>query len=127
MSLIHPVLIYAAGFVVIPVILHFLLRAKPKKLVFPALRLILVRRRQNVRRLRLRHVWLLLLRMLVILGLVAAVTRPSLPEASYELSTRELVTLFAVVTLAVGTYLGLTQFWRRKRLSVQTMAYRRTL
>ncbi len=127
MSLIHPALIYAAGFVVIPVILHFLLRAKPKKLVFPALRLILVRRRQNVRRLRLRHVWLLLLRMLVILGLVTAVTRPSLPEASYELSTRELVTLIAVLAVAAGAYLGLTQFWRRKRLSVQTLAYRRTL
>ncbi|MCX7420486.1 MAG: BatA domain-containing protein [Planctomycetia bacterium] len=127
MSLIHPALIYAAGFVVIPVILHFLLRAKPKKLVFPALRLILMRRRQNVRRMRLRHVWLLLLRMLVILGLVLAVTRPSLPEASYELSTRELITLSIVVAIAVGTYFGLTQIWQRKHLSVQTMAYRRTL
>ena len=127
MSLIHPALIYAAGFVVIPVILHFLLRAKPKKLVFPALRLILMRRRQNVRRMRLRHVWLLLLRILVILGLVLAVTRPSLPEASYELSTRELLTLGGIVLVAAGTYVGLTQLWRRKRLSVQTLAYRRTM
>ncbi|HLQ45298.1 MAG TPA: BatA domain-containing protein, partial [Planctomycetaceae bacterium] len=127
MSLIHPALIYAAGLAVIPVILHFLLRAKPRKLIFPALRLILVRRRQNVRRLRLRHVWLLLLRMLVIVGLAVAAARPSLPEASYELSTRELVTLIAIVAAASGTYFGLTRAWRRKRLSVQTMAYRRTL
>src|SRR5712691_1094395 len=127
MSLIHPALIYAAGLAVIPVILHFLLRAKPRKLIFPALRLILVRRRQNVRRLRLRHVWLLLLRVLVIVGLAVAAARPSLPEASYELSTRELVTLIAIVAAASGTYFGLTRAWRRKRLSVQTMAYRRTL
>ena len=107
MSLIHPALIYAAGLAVIPVILHFLLRAKPKKLPFPALRLILMRRRQNVRRLKLRHVWLMLLRMLVIIGLAIAVARPSLPEASYELSMREMLTLLGVIAAGIGTYIGL--------------------
>lgn len=127
MSLIHPALIYAAGLAVIPVILHFLLRAKPKKLAFPALRLIQMRRRQNVRRLRLRHVWLMLLRMLVIIGLAIAVARPSLPEASYELSTTEMLTLFGIVVAALGTYFGLIRTWQKKKLSVQTLAYRRTL
>ncbi len=127
MSLIHPALIYSAGLAVIPVILHFLLRAKPRKLPFPALRLILMRRRQNVRRLRLRHVWLMLLRMLVIIGLAIAAARPSLPEASYELSTREMVTLFGVIAAALGTYFGLMWTWQAKKLSVQTLVYRRTL
>lgn len=127
MSLIHPALIYAAGLAVIPVILHFLLRAKPKKLPFPALRLIQLRRRQSVRRLRLRHVWLMLLRMLVIIGLAVAVARPSLPEASYELNARELLTLFGIVAAALGTYFGLMWRWRKQKLSVQTLAYRRTM
>lgn len=127
MSLIHPALIYAAGLAVIPVILHFLLRAKPKKLPFPALRLIQLRRRQNVRRLRLRHVWLMLLRMLVIIGLAIAAARPSLPEASYELSTRELLTLFGIIAAALGTYFGLMRTWHQKKMSVQTLAYRRTM
>ncbi len=127
MSLIHPALIYAAGLAVIPVILHFLLRAKPRKLPFPALRLILMRRRQNVRRLKLRHVWLMLLRMLVIIGLAIAAARPSLPEASYELSTSEMLTLFVVVVAALGTYFGLMRTWHKKKLSVQTLAYRRTM
>ncbi len=127
MSLIHPALIYAAGLAVIPVILHFLLRAKPKKLPFPALRLILMRRRQNVRRLRLRHVWLMLLRMLVIIGLAIAVARPSLPEASYELSTTEMLTMFGVIAASIGTYFGLMRIWHKKKLSVQTLAYRRTM
>ncbi len=127
MSLIHPTLIAAAGLAVIPVILHFLLRAKPRKLVFPALRLIQLRRRQNVRRLRLRHFWLMLLRVLVIVGLVIAVARPSVPEANYELSTRELVTLIGVIAAAVGTYFGLMRYWRKKQVSVQTLAYRRTM
>jgi hypothetical protein len=127
MSLIHPALIYAAGLAVIPVILHFLLRAKPKKLPFPALRLILLRRRQNVRRLRLRHVWLMLLRMLVIVGLAIAVARPSLPEANYEFNTRELLTLFGIVAVALGTYFGLMRSWQKRKVSRQTLAYRRTL
>ena len=127
MSLIHPLLIYAAGLAVIPVILHFLLRAKPRKLPFPALRLILMRRRQNVRRLRLRHVWLMLLRMLVIIGLAIAASRPSLPEASYELSTREMLTMFGIMAAAAGTYFGLMRTWHKRKLSVQTLAYRRTL
>jgi hypothetical protein len=112
---------------VIPVILHFLLRAKPRKLPFPALRLILMRRRQNVRRLRLRHVWLMLLRMLVIIGLAIAASRPSLPEASYELSTREMITLLGVIAAGIGTYFGLMRTWQKKKLSVQTLMYRRTL
>lgn len=127
MSLIHPALIYAAGLAVIPVILHFLLRAKPKKLLFPALRLIQLRRRQNIRRMRLRHVWLLLLRMLVIVGLAIAVARPSLPEANYEFNIRELVTLGAIVAAGLGAYLGLMRLWHAQRLSHQTLAYRRTL
>jgi hypothetical protein len=127
MSLIHPALIYAAGLAAIPVILHFLLRAKPKKLPFPALRLILLRRRQNVRRMRLRHVWLMLLRMLVIIGLAIAAARPSLPEANYEFNTRELVTLFVIVAAAFGTYIGLMRTWRKRKVSPQTLAYRRTV
>lgn len=127
MSLIHPALIYAAGLAVIPVILHFLLRAKPRKLPFPALRLIQLRRRQNVRRLRLRHVWLMLLRMLVIIGLAIAAARPSLPEASYELSLTEMLTLFGIIAASLGAYFGLMRAWQKKKLSVQTLAYRRTM
>ena len=67
MSFIHPLLSWLLLLGVIPVILHLLLRAKPKKLIFPALRLIQNRRRQNVQRMRLKHFWLMLLRVFVIL------------------------------------------------------------
>src|SRR5258708_1818243 len=61
MSLLHPALLSGLGLAVIPVLLHLLLQAKPKRLIFPALRLIKQSRRQNVRRMQLRHLWLLLL------------------------------------------------------------------
>ena len=88
MSLLNPAILIGLGLVAIPVILHLLLRQKPKKLIFPAMRLIENRRKQNVRRMSLRHIWLLLLRMLVIGVLVLAIARPSLPAADYGLSPR---------------------------------------
>ena len=98
--------------IAIPVILHFLLRQKPRRLTFPALRLIEQRRRQNVRRMRLRHFWLMLLRMLVVGGLVFALARPSLPPANYSLNGFELTTLLLVITGAIACYFLLLRRWK---------------
>lgn len=127
MSLINPAILYGLGLAAIPVILHFLLRSKPKKLLFPALRLIVVRRKNNVRRMRLRHLWLLLLRILVIALLVLAITRPSLPAANYGLNGREWLTLAAIAVAAAAVYFALAHYWRRQRLSNHEYAYRRSL
>ena len=56
----RPGLLFGAAFALVPILLHLLMRTKPKKLIFPALRLIQNRRKNNVRRLKLRHLWLLL-------------------------------------------------------------------
>ena len=66
MQLINPAILYGLGLAAVPVVLHLLLRARPKPFLFPALHLLEVRRRHNVRRLRLRHLWLLLLRIALI-------------------------------------------------------------
>ena len=127
MSLIHPAILYGLGLAAIPVILHFLLRTKPKKLLFPALRLIQVRRKSNVRRLHLRHIWLLLLRIAVIVTLVLAIARPSLPAANYALNLRESLTMAAIALVAAGVYTWVLKFWRRKRLSNHLFTYQRTM
>src|SRR5258708_19250878 len=84
MVLTHPFLLLGLGLVVVPIILHLLMRAKPKKLVFPALRLIQNRKRTNSRRMRLRHLGLLLLRMAVIGPLAVAVAPPPVPPAAFS-------------------------------------------
>lgn len=125
MSFINPALLAALGFTAIPVILHFMLRAKPKRYLFPALRLIQQRRRQNVQRLRLRHLFLLLLRILLIALFVFALARPSLPAASYSLSFTEWITLIILVGVAIAAYMGLMALWRRRRLPHHQLIYRR--
>ncbi len=114
MSLMHPLLLSGLGLAVIPILLHLLLRAKPKRLIFPALRLIRQNQRQNVRRLQLRHLWLLLLRIFVI-GLIAfALTRPSLPAANYSLVWYEWTTLFVILGLGIGGYFGILGRWAKR-------------
>ncbi len=127
MSLLNPALLAGLGLAAIPVLLHLLLRAKPKRLIFPALRLIQQRRRQNVRRMQLRHLWLLLLRIAVIVLIVLAVSRPSLPAANYSLSRFEWGTLIAIMALAVGAYFGVMRWWQRQTLTRTAMLTRRTM
>lgn len=76
MTFVHPVLLGGLLFVGIPVLLHLLMRQKPKHLLFPAVRFLLQRRRTNQRRLQLRHLLLLALRMLLLACICLALARP---------------------------------------------------
>lgn len=127
MSLIHPAILWGLSLVSIPVILHFLLRSKPKKYLFPALRFIRVRRQNNIRRLRLKQLWLLLLRMGVLALLVAAIARPTLPAANYHPNRTESLTAAAIAAAGIGVYLWFARAWRQKRLPNHVYMYRRTL
>ncbi len=117
MTFLNAAILTGLGLTAIPVILHFLLKQKPKKLIFPALRLIEERRKQSVKRLRLKHFWLMLLRMLALGLIVFALARPSLPPANYSLSRFEIGTLFAVVFIGVAIFLWLV---RRTKQRSQT-------
>ncbi|MFK7768935.1 MAG: BatA domain-containing protein [Mariniblastus sp.] len=67
----------------IPIILHFMMKAKPKDIVFPALRFLKEKDISNRSRMRLRHFLLLFLRCLLI-GLVAiALAGPSVASSDF--------------------------------------------
>ncbi len=127
MSFLHPALLAGLGLVAIPVILHLWLRPKPKRLPFPALRLLQSRQKQNSRRLKLRHLWLLLLRMAVIALMVFAVTRPTLPPANYALTWSESLVAMLILALAGGTYFGVLHVWKKKTWPRHVWLTRRTV
>lgn len=127
MSLMHPGLLIGLGLALIPIALHLLLKAKPKRLIFPALRLIQQNRRQNVQRMQLRHFWLLLLRILVIVLIVLALTRPSLPAANYAFTTTDWVRLLAVAVAGIGGYFGVSHWLKSQRSPRNVYLTRRTL
>jgi hypothetical protein len=76
MSFIFPVLLGGLVLAGVPVLLHLIMRQKPKRLPFPAFRFLLKRHRTNLRRLRLRHLLLLALRVLLVAGVCVALARP---------------------------------------------------
>jgi hypothetical protein len=127
MVLTHPLLLLGLGLVVVPVILHLLMRAKPKKLVFPALRLIQNRKRTNSRRMRLRHLGLLILRMAVIGLLAVAVARPSVPPADYSLHSGDWLRLLVIGCGLAGLYYVFVARWKRQRTSPHEFTYRRSM
>lgn len=88
MTFVNPLLLAGIGLVVVPIVLHLIMRRKPRHFEFPALRLVRLRHETNRRRLRLRHWLLLALRMAVIAILAMALARPSM-KLSGVLGSRE--------------------------------------
>ena len=70
-------LLAGTALIAVPIVLHLIMRRKPKLLEFPALRFIQQRADMNRRRLKLRHLLLLLLRAAAIALLAFALARPS--------------------------------------------------
>lgn len=130
MSLLHPALLYGLMLAAVPVVLHLLMRARPKKIDFPALRLLENIRKQNSQRMRLRHIGLLLLRMLVLILLVLAVARPTLPAANYGLAASEWGMVFLVLLLAAVAYWAGRKYWvhraSQKHLQLWRQSWLRT-
>lgn len=70
MIFLFPAVLFAAGLAAAPVIIHLIMRTKPRRMVFPALRFVKKTHQANISKLRLKHLLLLLMRMAAI-GLVA--------------------------------------------------------
>lgn len=116
MSFLNSPLLLGLFSLAVPVILHFLLKQKPRKLDFPALRLLKQKQQQSTRRMRLRHLTLLLLRILAFASLIFALARPSVPPANYSLTTQELITLGVVILGGVAAYFFATRRVNRSKL-----------
>ena len=78
MTFVHPLLLGGLVLVGVPILLHLIMRQKPKRLMFPALRFLMQRHRTNTRKMQLRHLLLLALRMLLIAAVCLALARPKL-------------------------------------------------
>jgi hypothetical protein len=101
MSFVFPLLLGGLILAGIPVLLHLIMRQKPKHLLFPAFRFLLQRHRTNQRKLRLRHLLLLALRLLLIAGICLALARPKIFSERLNLSSERPV---AAVLLFDSSY-----------------------
>src|SRR5262245_43175810 len=81
MGFVTPALLAGAALIAVPIVLHLIMRREVQQLKFPALRFVQQRRTLNQHRLKLRHLFLLLLRCAIIALLAFALARPSLHGA----------------------------------------------
>ena len=63
-----------------PIIIHLIMRTKPRKIIFPAMRFVKKTHQANISKLRLKHLILLLLRMAAIVLIVALIARGEIPN-----------------------------------------------
>jgi len=89
MTFVNLSLLAGAAMIAVPIVLHLIMRQQPRRVEFPALRFIQKQHDVNQRRLRLRHLLLLLLRMLAIAFLAFALARPSMKLSGGALGSQE--------------------------------------
>jgi hypothetical protein len=107
MTFLHGYLLAGLLLVGVPVLLHLIMRQKPRHLSFPAFRFLRQRHLINRRKLRLQHLLLLLLRMGVIAALCLALARPRVAAervAALFNSERPVVAVFLFDTSASMEY-----------------------
>jgi hypothetical protein len=87
MTFVFPLILGGLAVIGVPILLHLIMRQKPKRLLFPAFRFLLQRQRTNQRKIRLRHLVLLTLRVLLLAGLCLALARPRFSYSGLRLSS----------------------------------------
>jgi aerotolerance regulator-like protein len=78
----HPLALIGLAAAAIPALLHLFQRRQPPEADFPALRYLSEAERRSARRMRLRHLLLLLLRTGLIVAVILAAARPLVPSRS---------------------------------------------
>ncbi|MGH7548965.1 MAG: BatA domain-containing protein [Gemmatimonadales bacterium] len=82
MTFLHPLALLGLAAAAIPALLHLLERRVPPEAEFPPIRYLSEAERQNARRLKLRHLLLLILRTVLIALIALAAARPLVPSRS---------------------------------------------
>ncbi len=79
MTLLHPLLVWGLAAIAVPIIIHLLLRQKPRPVPWAAMRWLAAAHLEASRKWKLTNWLLLFLRCLIVAVLALAVARPSLP------------------------------------------------
>jgi len=105
-----------------PVVLHLVMRRKPKHYIFPALRFVQQRRETNRRQLRLRHWLLLLIRCLAVLLVVVALATANLSVASAYIANWVIASLLALAMALCAVLLAVAVVERKSTLAMGGLA-----
>jgi hypothetical protein len=128
MTFIHGYLLGGLLLVGIPILVHLIMRQKPRQLAFPAFRFLRQKLLVNRRKLQLQHILLLLLRMLLIALLCLALARPRVQTGKIpftpdqEIASVLLFDTSPSMEYSVGTQTRLEEARQRARELLNEMA-----
>ena len=103
MTFLHPLALVGLAAAAVPALLHLLERQVPPEAEFPPLRYLSEAERQSARRLKLRHLLLLILRTTLIAVLVLAAARPLVSARSSAASLHEPTALAVILDNSVSS------------------------
>jgi len=102
-TFLHPLALMGLAAAAIPALLHLLERRVPPEAEFPPLRYLSEAERQNARRLKLRHLLLLILRTALIVLIVLAAARPLFPTQASGGSLHEPTAVAVILDNSVSS------------------------
>jgi len=102
-TFLHPLALVGLAAAAIPALLHLLERRVPPEADFPPLRYLSEAERQNARRLKLRHLLLLILRTALIVLIVLAAARPFFPTQASGGSLHEPTAVAVILDNSVSS------------------------
>ncbi len=103
MTFLHPLALLGLAAAAIPALLHLLERRIPPEAEFPPLRHITEAERQSARRLKLRHLLLLLLRTALLALIVLAAARPLVPARLTSATVHQPTALVVILDNSVSS------------------------
>ncbi len=106
MSFLNPFLLFGAGAVAVPIIIHLLNRRKFQRVVWAAMRFVKTSMQQNQRRMLIEDMILLALRCLLLLLLALALARPAMRQSASDFFGQTKVT--AVIVLDNSASMGVS-------------------
>ncbi len=119
-----PAILGASAVVAAPVVIHLILRSKPRRVVFPALRFVRKTHRASVSVYRLKHLLLLLMRMLAIVLLAVLIAHPLIAGRAKVADTSPPVDAVMILDNSASMgyrYRNLTLLRRSKRLATRVL------
>lgn len=120
----QPALLGGLLLVGLPVLIHMIMRQKPRRLPFPAMRFLVQRIRSNQRKMQLRHLLLLGLRMLLIALACFALSRPRVHNERLNLATDQPRAVVLIVDTSPSMeykVAGKTRLDEARRLAVELL------
>jgi hypothetical protein len=115
MSFLSPFLLAGLGAIAVPILVHLIQRERKRVIEFPSLMFVQKIPYQSVRRRRLRHWGLLLMRALAIALIVAAFARPFFPASAAAALAATGGTREVVILLDQSASMGYGDRWQRAR------------